>query len=274
MSPITVDRDFGLYNISIGSSLSLEGLFRTGEFANEKGETEIHAYQEVMINLRTMFRNAYESFRQDRERLTPDVIKDCILEDFEGFVAAVRTVAPEVVCVPYLCTYKSANKEFPQAKFRNANTPLQIHYKSVEDDVYRLLLNAENPLIEAQVFDVYPKNNKDTLILTHFPADLLARKDFPKLALLESHTGKVKTHLEWNTKLYKKPPRIPFNKGFLVTFGDTSMFSPQDLKIRNVLNKTAEKYNWNQSTTMDRIYNCLRLVNEPHLIDFLRQVNR
>ncbi|MGL5397247.1 MAG: hypothetical protein ACRDBQ_18520 [Shewanella sp.] len=274
MSPISIDRDFGLYNISIGTSLSLEGLFRTGEFASEKKGTEIHGYQEIMINLRTLFRNAHDAFRQNRDSLKPEVLKDCILQDLEGFIAAVKTVAPEVVCVPYFCTYKGANREFPTAKFRNANTPLQIYYKSLEDDVYRALLNEENKLIDAKIFDVYPSNNKDTLILTHYPADLLARKDFPKLALLESHSGKVKTHLEWNTKLYNKPPRIPFNKAFLVVFGDTVMLSPQDLKMRNVLNKTAEKYKWDQTTTMDRINNCLKLVNEPHIIDFLRRVNR
>ena len=104
------------------------------------------------------------------------------------------------------------------------------------------------------------------------PADLLARKDFPKLGLLESHTGKVKTQLEWYTKLNGKPQHIPFNKAFLTLFGDGVMFSPLDRKTRGVVLKTAEKYSWKQDTTMDRIYNCLKLVNEPFVIELLRRL--
>lgn len=273
MSPISVDRKFGSYPISIASSLAFEGLLHTGEFADRGGELAIKDYQALYLNLRTLFRNAFYAFEENRERLTPDVLKTCIDEDIENIFATARAVAPSMVCVLYLCEYHSVNRVFPKGDFRNANTPNQVFYNSLEDDVYKMFLREEPRRDYFKIFDVFPKGDKKTLILTHYPADLLAVKDFPILGLLESHTGEVKTQLQWNSKLYNKPKNIPFNKGFLTLFGDNVMFHPQDRKVRNVVLKTAEKYSWHADTTMDRIYNCLKLVNEPHVIDYLRKLN-
>lgn len=273
MSPISVDRKFGGYPISIAGSLAMEGLLHTGEFADRDGELAINEYQALFLNLRTLFRNAFYAFEENRERLTPDVLKTCIEEDIENIFATARAVAPSMVCVFYLCEYKKVNREFPKGTFRNANTPNQVFYNSLEQDVYKMFLLEQPRRDDFQVFDVYPDGDKNTLLLTHYPCDLLAVKKFPRLALLESHTGEVKTQLQWNTKMYNKPERIPFNKGFLTLFGDNVMFHPQDRKIRTVVLKVAEKYSWNASTTMDRINNCLRLANEPHVIAYLRELN-
>lgn len=278
-TPISVDRVFGSYPMSIATSLAMEGLLHTGEYADWKGKLPINEYQAIYLNVRTLFRNAFYAFEDNRDRLTPDVLRTCIEEDIQQFIAVASAAAPEVVCVPYICMYKSANKEFPLAKFRNAlggdetMTPTQAFFNSVEQDVYHMFLKEDTGMEELLAFDNFPKNNKDTLLLTHYPADLIHKDRFPKVGLLESHSGKVKKQMEWYTKMYNKPKQIPFNKAFLVLFGDSYMFAPQDRKIRNVLLKTAEKYNWNQSTTMDRIYNCLKLVNEPHVIDYLRKLS-
>ncbi|AFQ96755.1 hypothetical protein G173_gp210 [Erwinia phage phiEaH2] len=278
MTPISVDRKFGFYQMSIASSLAFEGLLHTGEHADWKGELPIHDYQEIFLNLRTLFRNAFYAFEENRERLTADVLLTSIEEDITNIMATAQAVAPSVLCVPYLCTYKSANKTFPEASFRsiasgeNKMTPTMLHYNALEHDALKLF---DEKWPEAyRKFDVFPDGKHDTLMLTHLPADLLARTDFPKLGLLESHTGKVKTQLEWYTKLNNKPEQIPFNKAFLTIFGDAYMFAPLDRKVRTVLLKTAEKYHWRQDTTMDRIYSCLRLVNEPHVMEFLRRCSR
>lgn len=276
-SPISIDRVFGFYPMSIATSLAFEGLLRTGEHADIPGPSPIGEYGAILINIRTIFRNAFGSFEDKRDYLTPETLLTCIVEDVKAIMATAKAVAPSVLCVPYICMYKSANKEFPEAAFRNilggpSPTPSQAFYVSLEQDVYRAILT--NKPFEIEEFDVYPEGTHDTLILTQYPSDLLARKKFPKLALLESHTGRIKEPGEWFTKMNGKPEQIPFNKGFLVLFGDAHMFSPLDRKVRSVLVKTAEKYNWNQGTSMDRIYNCLRLVNEPHVIEFVRRLNR
>lgn len=270
MTPISTDRVFGHYPVSIASSLAIEGLTHTGEYASWGDKPPIHNYQVLYLNIRTLFRNAFYAFEENRERLTPDVILTSIEEDIQNIIAAARAAAPSMLCVPYLCQYKTVNKKFPEASFRNANTPAQIFYNTMESDVYKQVVGQQ--LWGTEFFDCDLKGQHDTVLLTHMPADLLSRGDFPKLALIESHTGKLKTHLEWYSKVNGKSALIPFNKAFLTLFGDGVMFHPLDRKVRNVVLKTAEKYHWTQTTTMDRINNCLRLVNEPHVVDYLRKL--
>ena len=278
MTPISVDRTFGFYQMSIATSLAFEGLLHEGEYADWKGPIPIHKYQEIYLNVRTLFRNAFYAFETNRERLTPEVMLASIEEDINTIYATAKAVAPSVLCVPYLCTYKSANRIFPEASFRTIAggqekmTPNQLHYNALEHDTLKLY--GEKYAEKFKSFDVFPKGQHDTLILTHYPADLLAYKDFPLLNLLESHTGKIKGRLEWYTKLNGKPEQIPFNKAFLTLFGDGYMFAPLDRKVRKVVLNTAEKYHWRQDTTMDRVYSCLKLVNEPFVIEFLHRLAR
>lgn len=276
-TPISVDRVYGNYPVSIATSLALEGLLHTGEYADWKGEPPIHKYQALFLNVRTLFRNAFNAFEINREKLTAEVLITSIEEDISGIMAAAKAAAPSMLCVPYLCLYKSANKKFPEAAFKNAYdparaTPSMLFFAALEHDVYKLI--ADQQMFGVTLFDTDIEGDHDTLVLTHYPADLLCRKKFPKLGLLESHTGKVKTHLEWYTKLNGKPDKVPFAKWSLVLFGDGTMFSPLDRKVRAVVLKTAEKYNWDQTTTSDRISTNLRLMNEPFAIEFIRRLDR
>ncbi|ANZ50220.1 hypothetical protein PHOBOS_30 [Erwinia phage vB_EamM_Phobos] len=272
MALSTVDRVFGLeYPMSMPTSLAFEGLLKTGEHANDKGEPPIHQYRAIFVNVRTLFRNVYNAFGDKKAELDANIALAAIEEDVKTIRETVTAVSPSTICVFYLCQYKTVNKEFPQAKFKNPTTPIAVHYNSVEMDVYRKVINEK--LFDVKLFDVEIKNNVDTVCLTHLPMDLLWRKHFPKLALLESHTGKVKGPLEWYTKLNGKPENIPFNKATLQLYGDGVMFSPEDLKSRRVLEKVAQKYNWNQSTTQSRMRQSLRIANEPFLIEYLNRLD-
>lgn len=269
-APISIDRTFGFYSMSIGTSLAFEGLLHTGEFANNKSKVKVTDFQRIYLNIRTLFRNVFGAFEDKAQHVTPDVMITSITEDLNRIIETVTAVSPSTKIVPYLCTYTTVNKEFPLAKFKNADTPNQIFYSSVEQDVYKQMAKEDNEY-GIKVFDSKINGDFDTLIVTHMPADLLCYRKFPTLMLLESHTGKVKGHLEWYSKLNSKNAKIPFNRPFLLIFGDGVMFSPQDLKVRRVIIKTAEKYNWRPDTTLDRIHNCLKLVNEPHVSEFIRR---
>lgn len=270
MSLISTDRVFGHYPISIATSLAIEGLLHSGEFASDNTKTVYDKYQKLLVNVRTLFRNVFYAFEEQRDKLTPEVMVTCIMEDILGITRALKEPAPHLVVEPYICTFTTVNRKFPEAKFKNPTTPGQHFYNALEHDTYKLL-DEQTTLVK---FDVELKGSDDTLILTNMAIDLLSRDKFPKLALLESHTGKIKLHSEWYTKLNDKPEKIPFCKATLQLFGDGSTFSPQDLKVRKVLLKIADKYNWNQGTTWDRIYNCLRIENEPMLSEFLRRLAR
>ena len=60
-------------------------------------------------------------------------------------------------------------------------TPNQLHYNALEHDTLKMY--GEKHENDFRQFDVFPEGSRDTLLLTHMPADLLARKDFPKLGL-------------------------------------------------------------------------------------------
>lgn len=268
--PISSDRVFGNYPMSIATSLAFEGLFHTGEFQGVTTPLETNNHQCVMVNIRTLFRNAFYAFENNRERLEGVTMLTCIGEDALAIVRTVKEMAPHLDVQFYFCQMIGVNRLFPEAKFKNANTPAQIFYNTLEKDTYTRL----SEVIQYVPFEIEIKNDRETLIVTHMPMDLLWRKNFPKLSLLESHTGRVKSHTEWYSKLNGKPEQLPFCKAFLVLFGDGVVFSPLDLKSRGVLLEIAQKYKWHQGTTLDRIYNCLRLENEPHLLEYIRRLSR
>lgn len=272
MSLIPIDREYGNLPMSMATSLAIEGLLHLGEHEGNKGEPPVHKFQVLLINLRTLFRNVYNAFGDRKDAVTADIALAAIEEDIKAIRETVTAVSPSTVCAIYLCEYQGLMKRFPQGKFYSPSTPPQVHFHSVEQDVYRAV--KERELFDVEYFDVDLKGSHNTVVLTHLPVDLLSRKEFPVLALLESHTGAVKTHLEWNSRLNGKPGYVPFNRIFLQLYGDKVMFSPGDLKSRRVLEKTGTKHKWDGDTTMSRIYQCLQIANEPFLIDYLKRLDR
>lgn len=271
MIPNVVDRKVGFYGMSIATSLALEGLFHSGEFQDSKEKSVVGNYDYIMINLRTLFRNCYYAFEEDRDRLKTEVLFNSVIDDTSMIEKTVKEETKgRMKVLYYICTYEGINKKLPNVKFKDATTPLQIEYNAHEKGVIRRIMDE----YVIGVFELEPKLGEATLLITHYPLDLVnARENFPSVALLESHTGKVKQRMLWYTKLNGKNQNIPFCKAMLTIFGDGIMFSPQDLKVRNVIKKTAEKYNWHQATTMARILANLKLANEPHVAEFLRKMS-
>lgn len=272
MNLTIIDRVVGAYPISIATSLAIEGLTHTGEHESDDGPAPIKDCEVLYINLRTLFRNAFGSFEDLKDRLNFEVMRETLIADVAGIKEAVKAASPNTVCVIYLCTYKEAtvNKLFKEAGFKNPNTPNQVFYSALEFDIYK---EAEDFIEDLEIFDVELKGDKDTFILTHLPIDLLWYRNFPSLSLLESHTGKIKTRTLWYTKLNGKHPEIPFNKAFLQIFGDGVMFSPQGIKIRRVIQKVAVKNRWNQNTSKEKIVMNLRSANEPHVLDLFKRMS-
>lgn len=270
MAVSMVDRVFGHYPVSVATSLAIEGLLHTGEHENTKPAPYLK-YDTLLLNVRTIFRNAWNAFENKADELHYDVMRECVLQDIKTIQDAVKAVSPTMICVPYICEYKSLNRLYPNANFRNPTTPNQIHYNAVEKDVYAKVDELFEDLVK---FDVQLSGDSETVLLTHLPIDLLSYKKFPRIGLLESHTGKVKTRMEWNTKLQNKPKQIPFYRCMLQMFGDGVLFAAQDLKVRRVLVKTAEKYSWSATTTLEKIYENLRMANEPHVTVFLRKLEK
>lgn len=94
-------------------------------------------------------------------------------------------------------------------------------------------------------------------MLTHLPLDLVHRHDFGKLMLLESHTGVLKPHTQFYTKLRDQRlemDHIPFTPATLQIFGDSGkLFAMQSPSLRDYVAKVATDGKWTPATTQERM---------------------
>lgn len=270
--------------ISIATAIAMQAIcgFDADGLPLKTGST-IKDYRALYLNVRTLCRNFIGS--QDfmtRKSLTANDIIYGIVADLRIIKEVLSRYTPlGIKIIPYICSYASLQQIFPKAVFRQAATDIQKENIIIENNVLSHFIDSvKQGNTGIKIFDTRFHNTKEeeTLILTHCPVDLLNAKCFKKLVLLESHTGKQKTNIEWNSKLKnfkKEHTRIPFNEITLQLFGDTGdMFFPKaNPKIKARIVEIAEKYKWNPLTTKDRIINNVRLEHEPMLAGILMEHN-
>ena len=269
-----LDRTLGFYSISIGTSLAFEKISYTGEHDNLAaggfGPPPIVSIGNLMVNLRTLIRKAIEAYPSGAlGTLTTDQIIETVEYDWNGVKEIVAKESPQMTLSMYVCTYRGLDSKFPTAKFRQRDSDKQALQVALENGVIEhfLTMRAE----EIKEFDWRLNGSEETTLLTHYPLDLTSYYQFPDLKLLESHTGAIKTRKDWPSKLNKKKEVvcIPFNITTLQIFGDSHMFAPQDLKIRNLLIKIGEKRGWNSLTPYSKMREDIKLEYEPYLLEFI-----
>lgn len=267
-----LDRTVGLYQCSIGTSLAIEGAAHTGDKVDLKGTPPIYKFESVWFNLRTLIRNAYNSYDKDfQESLLVDTLIKTVEDDWALVQQGIQGHVPECEVVLYLCTYERISAALPNAAFRNSTTSKQMIYEALEKDViYHFMEEYKDTL---QQFRWKLKGSKRCTIITHIPLDLVSASQFPAMELLESHTGALKGPKDWWTKMSVKKdgPIIPFNLAMLQIFGDNATLKPQDLKVRKRLLEISEKRHWHPLTTLSKIKQDVTLEYEPHLVEFIRK---
>ena len=269
MAVNSIDRTTGHFRCSIGTSLALEAISHTGEFADNKGELPIKTIECLWFNLRTLVRNAMQAFTSEQFLyLTTDAVIESVEEDIETIKQFMADYAPSANLEFYFCTYKGLDKTLKLAKFRQSNTAIQQLAESIQRGCADHFTAKEGLLKQ---FAWKLEGKLKTTILTHYPLDLVSYYRFPDLQLLESHTGAIKSRKDWPSKmnLGKDIVCIPFNIATLQIFGDSAMFSPQDLKIRRLLIKIGEKRKWNALTSYNLMLTHVKLEYEPFLLEFM-----
>lgn len=269
------DRNFGIYNISIATSLAIEGATHTGEYDDANAKDFPLRNKLLMVNLRTLFRNAMNAFPTElQNRMTIGPLIDSVREDMDGILSTLKSVEPDCVVSFYYCTYKKINDRYQKANFYNATTDKQKAYRALEEDFFKNMEKVIGDIHEVTEYEIDISASKPTVLLTHHPIDLLSVENFPSLSLLESHTGKVKGPSEWTSKLTGKPEMIPFSKMTLTLFGDGVVFAPQPIKFRKMILELAKKYKWNYKTSDTRIIEAVKRAYEPHLVKLLRELKK
>lgn len=275
-------RTKGKFPISIATSLAVEGLFGVMDDKPEI-KPQWKGVNNLLINARTLFRNLIGSIPKDNHvHLTPEDYAEGLIEEMEIIRNIVKDLSNGTIKTDYyVCTYNNLTGLYPRAIFKEAKSSNALFYAALENstmDQVFIKLGAENPFIAK--YDVSILNDvKVTLLVTHYPFDLLQVRKATRLGLLESHTGLVKGKLKWNTKLHdgKNLPRIPFDIMTIQLFGDSGgLFSPYPIDIRRKVIAVAEKYEWHTGTTRDRIMQCIQLAakenHDPVLLTTVRSL--
>lgn len=277
-------RAISAFPVSVGTSLSLESIFppRLKPYDPDRPipqQIEISKFQEIYINLSTLFRNIVGSITRDAFfNASASDIKETLISEID-VINGLFLNEGAGVCRPvyYYCTYKGLSSKLPDGiRLRQDKTEGQRFYRRKHDDVMEQVFSVTD---EHYVFDyeIKPPQRVKALIITHYPYDLLSYSRFTDLQLLESNTGKLKSRYQWSSKYYPVGDvdmrALPFMRKLLLVFGDRVLIQPSDMKLRRLILEIADKRKWTSLTTQDRVMQDLELdIREPYVLQFMRKL--
>ncbi len=242
------------FPVSMGTGLALETILepvqslydeaREVDKLNDTSDYSIYAF-----NVSTILRNLISNFKfNELIGLPKKDFLDTLIEEVD-FIRS-HFEAMGLGCKFYIHTYNYVKSTYP-TKLRKPNTEAQ----HTVDMINSYCLNHLKKDDDIHVFDKDVRFGKEErcLIMTHVPFDLLSYSKFSNLDLLESHTGKIKSRKNWNTKYLPVPDCdmsvLPFMEYLLSTFGDHVMFKPDPINKRQDLYKAMVKKGVNPLTS-------------------------
>lgn len=278
-SQAIAEREVGQYPLSVATSLALEGA--TGihpEIPIRKAP--LLDYGEFWVNLRTLFRNFMGALHKEAAGgVTPLQIDEAIRDEMEQIKRIVHDVSnSRCKVVFYVSNYANMQQKYPHAKLRGERTDKQMEYMELKRQTLQSLLkNLEQQGgedIRVFALKLFPQQQAKTLIFTHFAYDLLSYKAFSSLDLVESMTGAIKKRAQWYTKYQggRELSMIPFREDFLQVFGDARTFFPMNIRIKKAVIELAQKYNWTQVTTSDKIRQNIGYLKDPEIQNLLEEI--
>ena len=272
-----INRETGKYPISIATSLAMEGLFGIHDNIPPQPTLPVTNCDVVAVNARTLVRNILGSHdKANSQFISVEYVVRLLLDEILTIknILEIETQG-RVQALMYIPSYKFLKIRYRNAIIKEPTTEKQIAANKFEEDCIALLLKRQGDIhVSFCVVDLDITFNKDprVFLITHLPIDLLHCKDVKSVALLESHTGIVKYSNQWYTKLKngKDLYRIPFDVMSIQFFGDSGgMFVPYENKMRKVLLEIAEKNQWTQLTSKNKIVGDVMRDYEPVLASII-----
>lgn len=248
--------------ISVGTGLAIESLI----------QTPMAKYSSLLINIRTLFRNAVGAF--DYEEKLPSVteVYGAIEEDMRGIAEAIATLKlnNHINLIFYQPSYRGMKSKFPMAKLKiigeGKTTPLQYKMEALRKDVTNRIVDKYSKVITENNVTL-PDFAGNAIIITHHPVDLATSNSYTRLNLLESHTGVLKTFPEFYTKLSNgsELTNIPLNKLTIQVFGDRAVdFYSLPTRVKAEVKRLADEANWSSASTPSFCARTIRsLKNSP-----------
>lgn len=277
--PTNNDRELGEFGLSIATDLAVAGSMGMHP-DNPLPKRPVDDYEEVWFNLATLVRNAFEAYStEDKRRLDSQHVIDDVSEEIRAIPSIYRQVLPDdkqVVVRVYYNNYEKVGRELTRAFARTMKTELQkITFAIMQDAIKGVIENFPEE-IDQYAFTLKGNHGK-VLLSTHQPVDLLSKKHFRTLGLLESHTGKVKDSSLWYTKFGKDPDlkRIPFDKAMIQIFGDgNNLLSMYPVKVRRKIIEISKDKRWTHMTTREKVVSNIRSAKETELMLLINDAYR
>lgn len=295
--PPISDNTKGQYGISIGTSTALEGIFGIHEqmVYPKDDRMPYKRFNNVVINLRTLLRNLVSSVNAEyHPMISPDIALALIIEEMRiihQVVVATSHKKLKLFWYAEMYPVEIVKKKYPAADVKLSKTPKQILYEDLENNTFALLqLQIDSGVIDGQhrISDRWFDFNlsrtgqpsvkyldarvEASLILTHIPLDLILLP-LPRMSLLESHTGKIKSQAMFTSKLKGKPENMPFDVMTIQMFGSSGdMFSPQPIAVRRTLSEVAKKGGWNATTSRAKIKEDCKNKGDTKLLNLVRRM--
>lgn len=271
-------RTKGQFPVSIATSMALEGLFGILETA-PTDTPPWREYTDVAINVRTLFRNLLGSISDEHTSTNTGYhYAIALIEEMTIIRNVVTQYSNGTINTHfYACSYDSLTGLFPFAFFKDLKTDKQKFYAKLENGtIDEIMQQLGTPNEFVRLYDTnIPLQVKQALLLTNYPVDLLTLTKATKVALLESHTGRVKERQHWNTKLHnaKSLPPMPFDRMTIRVFGDSgNLFAPYPLDTRKKIMEIATQYKWHSQTTRERVLQTIRLSKDAVFIQTITRL--
>lgn len=271
------DRTVSGFPLSISTALAFESLFppRQDVYDPERNPPEIidiTPYNQLWVNVETLFRNMMQSAPKEAVMNTGyRETSAVIVDEMDTIVSLLENEGGgRMAPIFYVCDYAHALRNVHKAFSRRSDsTANQIHYTDLKNKTFKELKNLRSD-IKFFPSTISADGKASAMMLTHIPYDLLARRYFSKLDLLESNTGKLKKPQQWASKYYPVPKRdmsiLPFNRPLLMALGDKVLLQPMPIKIRNQIMDTATNRKWTPMTTLEKCM--LDLSIDMHPFDY------
>lgn len=270
--------------VSVGTSLAMESLVSTWPVFDPARvappKINLGEYTRVWINLWTLARNFLAAIPTEyRDNLKNDEMGTALVEEAAEIARVIKdTTAGAVSVTIYYPSYNTLASKYPKGKVRESLTEKQKLARKqllgMMDFAAKSMEINHKGLLERFDVEIRPKSFGNTLVMTHFPVDLLSEYRFGRCALLESHTGVVKKKNLWYTKLFqgKQYPNLPFNAMTLQVFGDDHHFHPWESKIKQAILDIAQKNRWSWATTASKARMDLRQHPDRFFVDQVTQL--
>lgn len=278
------DRTISGFPLSVGTGLAMESIFNP-QFVpidpdrNAPPKVKLEDYTEIWINVHTLVRNiaaAADKF----------VLKTATTQEFLSVLVSEMDVIKTLFavegmgrCVPvfYISSYDSVykGKISKYVKGREDGSEFGRRLANIMHDIEKNLKRVRLDSIRTFDLELKPTNMlTSAIIITSNPVDLVSYKNFRRLDLLESHTGKLKPRTQWSSKYHplgnSDMSRLPWHPKLHWVFGDRSVVQPMDIKIRKAVYSLAEQCGWHAATTIAKVNQDIQLfVKEPMLQQML-----